>query len=99
DMLEIGYFESVLALLSAPVSGRDRLLHLAGASAYLETVRDELSTVTLDSQETEKSDTPEVIPTPRDNASEGAIESVPRSWERQTGPIQHTPLFRPEDLM
>lgn len=43
DLLGVGYFEPLLALLTAEPSGRARLLHLAGASGNLEPARDAIS--------------------------------------------------------
>jgi hypothetical protein len=42
EVLEVGYFEPLLALLTAEPDGRGRLLHLAGASGNLEAARDAL---------------------------------------------------------
>jgi len=39
DLLGVGYFEPLLALLTAEPSGRARLLHLAGASGNLDSAR------------------------------------------------------------
>lgn len=43
DLLGVGYFEPLLALLTAEPSGRARLLHLAGASGNLDPARDAIS--------------------------------------------------------
>ena len=42
EVLEVGYFEPLLALLTAEPEGRGRLLHLAGASGNLDAARDAL---------------------------------------------------------
>lgn len=42
EVLEVGYFEPLLALLTAEPAGRVRLLHLAGASGNLDAARDAL---------------------------------------------------------
>lgn len=64
DVLEVSYFEPLLALLVADGPGRDRLLHLAGATNNLEGARD---TLNLEGSEDAVIDDPEQLlpkPTP-----------------------------------
>jgi hypothetical protein len=61
DLLGVGYFEPLLALLTADPSGRARLLHLAGASGNLDPAR-----VAITDQETTDVSSPPgpVLPPP-----------------------------------
>lgn len=100
DLLQVAYFEPVLAILSAPADGRARLLHLAGASSLLETVRREWMSdsqalpgpAAIDEVE------PVVVPTPGHGTVIEVPGPSPRPWERSVSVLPRTPLFRPEAL-
>lgn len=99
DLLQVAYFEPVLAILSAPATGRARLLRLAGASAALETVRREwLSDLQVLPEPTDAGVEPVVEPTPGDGTAFEPQEPSPRPWERPASVLPRTPLFPPEAL-
>ena len=99
DLLQVAYFEPVLAILSAPAAGRARLLHLAGASSLLEAVRREwVSDLQVLPEPADAGVEPVVGPTPGDGTAFEPLEPSPRPWERPVSLLPRTPLFQPEAL-
>ncbi|MCB1001748.1 MAG: DUF3883 domain-containing protein [Acidimicrobiales bacterium] len=77
ELLEVGYFEPLLALLTAEPSGRDRLLHLAGASGNLESARQALNPGEATADEP-RADEPELpAPTKGDAIDKGDSAAMP----------------------
>jgi hypothetical protein len=100
ELLDVTYFEPLLALLTH-TDGRDRLLHLAGASGNLEIARDMLrddfvDTITDDSVDEGSSPLPKA---PVNNVVEPETENSVRPWDIVSPiPVPRTPLLQLSDL-
>lgn len=99
EVLDVGYFEPLLALLTAEPEGRGRLLHLAGASGNLDAARDALqqSDATHADPDGPGPDDPAVPARTKGDATDGGDAPTP---PQGAGPraVTRTRLIDPELL-
>jgi hypothetical protein len=104
DLLQVGYLESFLSLLQTDRAGRERLLHLAGASDFLEqAVLDLTDSEILDEQREEDEGSIEDengLKTRPESADDAPEKTATPPWEQPTGAARlvRTPLISIEDL-
>jgi hypothetical protein len=99
ELLEVGYFEPLLALLAAEPDGRGRLLHLAGASGNLDAAREALQQRDTpipvpDSPETD----PNLPPPTKGDIGDGGDGATPPPTTPGSRAVTRTKLVDPDTL-
>jgi hypothetical protein len=99
DLLEVGYFEPLLALLTAETEGRGRLLQLAGASSNLDGAREALRQGHSPISTPESSDTDPKLPPPtKGDVEDGDHGTTPPPIAPGARAATRTKLLDPNSL-
>jgi hypothetical protein len=100
ELLDVTYFEPLLTLLAHP-GGRDRLLHLAGASGNLQTAREMMTDDLVGASDHDSDGDGSLVlrMTAATDLATSEVDEPARPWDVNISPpVPRTPLLRIADL-